>query len=242
MISFVAADPNPADSVSMYVLEDPGLPPGMRVGRSTCMEQTDDFICRAKDKVSATFPMQNMTINFDIIGTSLCQRASLDLSWRPKETDSGQSFRVCVIGRDDSSLCYGKADQSATSRGWFGPRQCVDISVTLPQLSFTLLTAPAATVDMDVHAGQGRFGLQHAFVGCTFEFDVALGDTSLLYVPRIDATGQVPNGSSFAPGPSGCSTTDSAATCHKRFSWLPRRGTEGLELEVSDYMGSRKSD
>jgi hypothetical protein len=39
-VTFVAFDPNPEDRVQLYVMEDPGVPPGMIVGRSICLPRT----------------------------------------------------------------------------------------------------------------------------------------------------------------------------------------------------------
>ena len=36
-VQFVAYDPNPEDRVQLFVMEDPGIPPGMIVGRSVCL-------------------------------------------------------------------------------------------------------------------------------------------------------------------------------------------------------------
>ena len=43
-VTFVAFDPNPEDRVQLFVMEDPGIPPGMIVGRSICVPRTAQLI------------------------------------------------------------------------------------------------------------------------------------------------------------------------------------------------------
>jgi len=95
-VTFVAADPNPEDQVTLFVLEDPGVPPNMVVGRSTCTVHSEaQYICLARDEVTSEYPNQNYTIDYYSAGASPCQRATLKLTWTPADTDVGQSFKVC---------------------------------------------------------------------------------------------------------------------------------------------------
>lgn len=160
-VAFTAVDPNLEDSVSIFVTEDPGVPPGMRVGRSVCQRrsvQLDPPRRSAQGECGAQPAVE-----------SACSKATLNLEWTPTEKDVGTEFRVCVVARDDSGLCAGRQER-ATSRGWYGEEQCMRLVVIQPKFEWGSgfvdeLLAPAPTV-------------LSAYVGCAMSFNVSLVETT----------------------------------------------------------------
>jgi hypothetical protein len=219
---FVAADPNPSDQVSIFVMEDPGLPPNMKVGQSTCIKKKG--LCLAEDRISGRYPDQDLQYNFKQFteeSSSPCSRAQLRLDWDPTDTDVGISFKICVIARDNSPLCFGQGPSDATSRGWFSRKECLQISVFPPKFAFTLSTT-------ELHS----FTPQELYVGCRFVFKVAVKDVTdgTRYGASVVALSELPKGAVMVRG-AVCIDTQKR-DCTYELIWSPKRGTEGTVQEV----------
>jgi hypothetical protein len=221
---FVAVDPNPQDQVSIFVLEDPGLPPNMKVGQSTCIARAG--ICLAEDRITSSYPAQDLRSDFKFTGTDKdaeklapCSRAQVRLNWAPTDLDVGISFKVCLIARDNSPLCFGQGPPEATSRGWFSSRECLQISVFPPKFAFRLSTT-----------NLNSFQPQDVYVGCRFDFEVSVQDITdgTKYGASVHVESGMPTGARLVRDPN-CNK----ATCSSRLIWNPRRGMEGSVYEAS---------
>lgn len=164
-LTIMAKDPNPEDAVRILVLEDPGTPPGMVVGRSTCNPvAADSTTCPAEGCVCAS----NTRLNtFGVPAETSCNNVTMTLTWTPDASAAGQQFLVCFIARDSSTLCEGQGPSKATTRGWYGERQCVRIGVASPQFLWV-----GDWIDDYV------LKPVEVFVGCTFTFAAAVQEVS----------------------------------------------------------------
>ena len=164
-LTIMAKDPNPKDTVTILILEDPGTPPGMVVGRSTCRpvrEATQECtegspcVCSSNERLNE-FTEQDTP----------CNNVTMTLTWTPDASSSGQEFLVCFIARDSSTLCQGKGPEKATLRGWYGEQQCVKIGVAEPRFTWV-----GDWVD--------EYALQpvQVYVGCTLRFTAHVKESS----------------------------------------------------------------
>jgi len=193
-VTFVAFDPNPEDRVSLYVVEDPGIPDGMSVGKVQClpraagMASTDQEI---SELLSTGECLQSCASNeFDESSVARCEckvasrqadnagqfcpadiscsRAQMRLQWQPQVRHAGSEYKVCVAARDDSQLCHG-VSPTATANGWYGERQCMMIKVI--QVNFLWQGAWIENLF-------NRTSVHPVYVGCTLSFDVAVLETT----------------------------------------------------------------
>ena len=209
-VTFTAFDPNPDDRVSLSVLEEPGIPSGMSIGRVVCeardagVPQTEGDI----DSVLAQTPPECLQKcgpgEEDADGSPRCEckqthstsrnpgqfcpadlkcnRAKIRIKWQPTKEDAGRgTFKVCVIARDSSTLCEG-VSPSATSIGWYGEKQCMLIEVI--QVAFRW------------HGAWINDLMQRAtpfpvYVGCTLRYDVLVNETTsgVAYGLRVTRAG-----------------------------------------------------
>jgi len=204
--TFLAQDPNPKDIVSLFVLADPGMPPGMTASQTFCIPRLiklQNEMCMAQD--------HHGEIPIVLNGTdSKCSKAKLVLSWQPMLTHVGQTYQICVQARDDSTACVGKGPppSAATSRGWYGEKQCISVTVTLPDVTWN-------------NVGPNEI---EAYVGCTAWMEVK-ASTRTGYHAVISPDGTPPAGSILeAP-----TLIEDGSRSHatRRFMWMPRRGSEG---------------
>jgi hypothetical protein len=79
-----ASDKNTEDDVSIFVLEDPGLPMGAVVSANAC-EQAPDV---GEDEVASN-----------------CNPVSRTFTWTPHKGQEGRTYKVCFIARDNQSYC-----------------------------------------------------------------------------------------------------------------------------------------
>ena len=215
-------DPNPTDSVEIFILADPGIPNGMSVGLSNCVvrEGAENSMCKADDTIEReTYPDQDWSATFSFDATSRCSRAKRQVSWTPQGDAAGETFKVCAVARDDSSQCFGTASEFATQRGWFGEQQCVIIDV------LRLLVNWGAPGSDFANLGTGDW-VAKAYVGCEFKFHLAVGDaladpndandTPYPLVALLQDTGLE---GAVAPQSANLTTLDA--------TWVPGRGSEG---------------
>lgn len=204
--TFVAQDPNPGDSVRIFIVDDPGMPPGMSAETVKCLPRSGaESMCRAEAVESVN---QSRTIYMlDNEYESACSKAELVLSWEPAPEQAGIEFRVCVVARDSSTLCAGKGPPDATSSGWYGEQHCIDILVVRPDLSWVIDMAPNEI---------------EAFVGCQTRFLAEAVDAGALYPIIIENTAELPEGTTVQP----TANTRQGRT-EVEVLWVPKRGTEG---------------
>lgn len=84
----VADDHNKQDDVSIFVLEDPGLPNGAVVSSNVC---------------PAPIP-QNEGDTIRLVKLP-CNPVTRHFSWTPAKTQEGKTYRVCFIARDNQFFC-----------------------------------------------------------------------------------------------------------------------------------------
>jgi len=212
--SFVAQDPNPEDTVTILLLDDPGLPPQMSAGETLCIpRQGEQDMFAAADQGWKSLPTR-------MVGkSSPCSKAKLQLDWKVPESVAGRTFKVCAVARDDSSSCAGIADpERATSRGWIGEIQCVEFVVSRPTVRFDLKDQPQEI---------------NSYVGCTTQIELIAVDCSQRLQPcvgqyrvKIQATTDLPEGAYLKEAEVGAGRT------RQLFSWIPQRGNEGYEMQV----------
>jgi hypothetical protein len=130
--TFIAQDPNPDDSVRIMILEEPGMPDGMKVSRSSCIPRgQEQKMCGARDAISLSYPNEEWSATQVIGKQSECSRAQITIKWAPPEKAAGTSFKVCLAARDDNRICYGRGPTKATPEGWFGETLCIVFEVGL---------------------------------------------------------------------------------------------------------------
>jgi len=220
--TFVAQDPNPEDSVKIFVVDDPGMPPGMSATPTLCIPRGGaQSMCRAEANYSGELP------RFDIDSEveSACSKAQLTLSWAPTPEQAGNTFRVCVVARDSSPLCAGKGPPDATSSGWYGEQHCLDATVVEPALHWVedMLSPSVFT----------------SWVGCETRLELAARDVSAMYDVLIEPTRDLPSGASLS-----IERHEGGIMTKAIMSWLPARGSEGSTTEVcfSAVDGLRAND
>ena len=210
--TFVAQDPNPGDSVSILLVDDPylgGPPAGLSVGRTVCIPRVVNGSIPGEQVAGMCSPL-----DFSLVG-SACSKAMLTVTWTPGALVAGGTFFACAAARDSSDLCAGVA-AGATSFGWYGETHCIGFSVVSPTIEW------AGTSDVR----SGNLSEQLSFVGCQSRFNVYVvghGTDSIEIFP----VGPLPSGAilvDFQP--------DSGSEAVKQFQWTPRRGTEGANLTV----------
>ena len=166
--TFLAQDPNPTDDIAIFILSDPGIPPGMTVGLSDCVMRTEEnSMCRADDKIDrGSYPNQDWSATFRFDATSRCSRAKRQITWTPGGDVAGQSYKVCAVARDNSNQCEGTVPEFATMRGWFGEQQCILFDVVRLLVEWGGDFANLGTSEWTVKA----------FVGCEFKFFLNVSD------------------------------------------------------------------
>ena len=257
-VTFIAQDPQARDIVEIMVLEDPGVPRGMEVGRSECVLRTGSGVgalpmCAADDRIAvALYPAEPFTAPLESTLSSECSRARRSLTYVPVWDDAGRDFRVCLVAKDNQDVCYG-VSPSATPRGWYGETHCVVFEVVAPELRWLPEAAAAFGGTVEV------------YVGCDNLLNYGAEDTS-----RNVHTGQPTGNYQVAPRPApsaapkdpaaapkspgaACAAADAARgqvevellgrlpedsavvrpdANSRALQWRPERGTEGLTFEV----------
>jgi len=229
-----ANDQNLEDDVTIFVMEDPGLPNGAVVSSNVCPKPAPnlegDLVKRPCNSVSRTF------------------------LWTPAKSQEGKTYRVCFVARDNQNFCQLGGRYSLLVHG---EDLCVQIFVikpaprwkTPPTPQPSLVVVPGhdqkaqliATASTDF-SDQARNGLaRHAHVGCSTTFTVSATDEH--YCVNINVLGEAPlppgadltctsigmQGESMPNTADRC-TTDLTRSCN--FAWTPKRGTEGQTHEV----------
>jgi len=144
-IEFIAQDPQAKDNVNIFVLERTGIIANLEIGRSTCIGRGPDIsapsgpMCRAEDLITPDlYPTEAWKAPLNIQSKSRCSRAKLEVRYTALAEEAGSEYRVCLVARDDSSVCEGIA-AAATSKGWYGETHCVIFDVLRPvSLSLSL--------------------------------------------------------------------------------------------------------
>lgn len=253
-VSFIAFDPNPQDRVSLYVIEDPGVPDGMKVGRVECLprsvgmpeseQQISDLLsegeclqsCANNELDESNVPRCECKVTSaqqanagQFCPTDLsCNRAKMRLQWQPRVEHAGSEFKVCVAARDDSQLCHG-VSPTATANGWYGERQCMMIKVI--QVAF-LWQGPWI---------ENLYNLttpHPVYVGCTLSFDVAVLETTegVSYGLRVD---RAESAQEIAAEKSMVFVDLSMATDSTAVSVTPVLGSEGSTLQMCFKAGDK---
>ena len=110
-VTFRARSPISTRIVTVFILEDPGIPDGATVSDSVCNPPAD--------------------------GNGNCSVASRSISWTPPAgLDFARVYRVCAVPRDNVVLPQCPTDQM-TVWGWYGEEQCVAIRLVPPSLAWT---------------------------------------------------------------------------------------------------------
>eukprot|EP00960_Hanusia_phi_P066491 766408-Hanusia_phi.AAC.3 len=167
---FVAQDPNRQDLVQIFVLDNPGMPPGMTASPTYCIVRSPELhnpMCGATRIGDGLIVLQQNK-------TSRCSKAMLRLSWAPFLEQLNKTFFVCARAKDSSTACANK-NKYATSRGWYGETACVELSVLPPVLKWTgYILALSDLIDV--------------YVGCTVKVTIASSagkPDGPLYVAKI---------------------------------------------------------
>jgi len=94
---------DPDEDVTIFVMEDPGIPNGAVVSDNQCPP-----------------PVNNERVR--------CNPVSRAFSWTPVKAQAGKTFRVCFIARDNKDNCQkgGYYSQATTN-------PCIDLSVVNPE-------------------------------------------------------------------------------------------------------------
>ena len=213
--TFVAQDPNPGDSVSILILDDPGLPPEMRAGETICIRREgahDMFAAADQGWKSLPSKMEGKS--------SACSKAKLQLDWIVPASVAGRTFQVCVVAQDDSGSCAGIAHpERATTRGWFGEVQCVEFVVSKPIVRFDLQIQPQEMI--------------HSYVGCTTQIELFAVDCSQSLQPCVGHYRvQIQNTTDLPEGAYLTQAEVEVGRTRQLFKWIPQRGMEGYEMQV----------
>ncbi|EKX51385.1 hypothetical protein GUITHDRAFT_102655 [Guillardia theta CCMP2712] len=207
---FVAQDPNRQDLVQIFILDDPGMPPGMRASQTYCVirsPETNNPMC------GATRIGEDL-IRLDQNKSSRCSKAMLRLAWSPFREQLNRTFFVCARAQDSSTACVGK-NRDATSRGWYGETACVELAVVPPVLSWQgYMVAQPDQIDV--------------FVGCTVTLSIS-ASAGQHYVADIGFVTKSNIKFSFSR------PVISNAITSRVFVWRPSIGTEGSVHTVSFY-------
>lgn len=87
--TFIAQDPQARDRTTIFVSEEPGIPRGMKVGKTVCMPRTAAHpMCAATNMPGSFYPNVNMQSSLDQGRVSECSRASLTVEWTPSVKDA----------------------------------------------------------------------------------------------------------------------------------------------------------
>jgi hypothetical protein len=214
--TFVAQDPNPKDVVEILIMDDPGMPPGMTASRTICIgRDATKNSGLVKDMWMADDGGWNLPTKMKA-KTSGCSKVKMTVTWIPDVESEGLQYKVCMVAKDSSEACTGIAPQSqATSRGWFGETQCLELNVVRPVISFDLGMQPE---------------LIQSYVGCTTSIKllaIAVGSIMpfQLKIIQLKVAASPEGGSLSEPEMTNRSTT-------RYFRWLPRRGMEGQKYQA----------
>jgi hypothetical protein len=207
--TFIAWDPNPDDSIEIFIVGDPAPPSGLIAGRSTCISQQG--MCGTKD-ISAT-KLDNLGLEKQ--KSSSCSKAKLTVSWTPGPEHQGMTARVCAVARDSSTLCYGKGPKDATSSGWYGEQMCVIFQVDRPHIVWAESSDVLAT----------GTSMQFGYVGCQVNISAVAKDVAEVYDVDVDVAGDLPNGAVVR-------SVKEKGLAKKILTWIPKRGSEGSTVTV----------
>ena len=205
--TFVAQDPNVEDTVQILILDDPGMPAQMRAGITECLPRSG-----AGDMFAAGDTGWSTQIPTKMVGkSSQCSKAKLDLTWTPPEEASGQTFKVCAVAKDFSTACAGIADaERATSRGWLGEVQCMELVVSAPVIVFD-----TELQEID------------SFVGCMTRVKLVAKDMSSgRYDVKILIAEALPAGGHLTKEEVGVGSVT------QYMEWVPQRGMEGQKFRT----------
>ena len=203
-----ARDPNPEDTVSIMVLEDPGLPLGSTLGPNTCVDHGT-----VEDQKA--YPYGGGDVE------STCAEAYREFAWTPKEGEDGATYRVCFVAKDTSGKCAGPYEHvlsdpgpRATTGGYYSRPHCVDIQVHQADTAWLPETIPTV-------AGTNR--VEH--VGCRVEYALAAGGKKYHSLVSVAAETPLPAGMQMV-------TLASGFTHAAVLTWTPTRGMEGSAFSV----------
>jgi len=244
-LKFVAQDPQAKDSVTIMLLEDPGIVNNLKLGRSQCVERRivdgdaseSSPMCRATDIINADlYPNEPWRAPLNTASRSACSRAERTIDYTALAGDAGKQYRVCMVARDDSAVCSGVAP-AASSRGWYGETHCIIFDVLRPVLEWVPET-------LSLFSGEVE-----ALVGCTTSLTVKARDVS---TSTVTGNSTHPTGNYYlelssqesVPLPEGmvlqaqaavgedCRARTGSCDALRHLSWRPSRGTEGRRFRV----------
>ncbi len=209
--TFIAWDPNPEDSIEIFIVGDPPPPSGLVVGRTTCIPQ--EGMCGATDLSGSATQAQNLY--FGNQKASSCSKAKLTVTWTPGPEHQGLNAKVCAVARDSSTLCNGKGPKDATSSGWYGEQMCMIFQVGKPTIEWS------RNSDVLPTGTSSQFG----YVGCQVKITAAAEDQAKVYDVDVDVAGGLPNGAVVT-------TAKQTGQAQKIVTWIPKRGTEGSTVTI----------
>ena len=202
-ITFRAKDPNWDGRVTIFIMEDPGVPNGAVIGPSVCEPQL-------------------LITTWNATGIwSPCAVASRTIKWIPPPTIQYQRKpRICAIPRDSEPIpeC---PNPKMTDAGWYGELHCTEIQVIAPQLRWTnnsdLGLTPKASRNVFVPCAT-NFVLEAEEVGSGFNNTGVRVLTP--YEPVIIFVGDVPERAALT-------VVTQGRTSRSIFSYTAARGDEG---------------
>jgi len=190
------------EDVTIFVLEDPGIPNGAIVEKNVCPAPIVD---------------EGITINVR------CNPVSRQFKWTPAKGQEGKTYKVCFIARDNKDNCQkgGYYSQKADN-------PCIDISVHSPMPMWDDST-PADDKNFNVFVGcthEHTIGCQdqntaisgYAVTAYVSE-DSELPSGAVLAPCRIAALNDD-------------AEVNPARRCSRDFSWKPVRGQEGYVYDI----------
>jgi len=249
-LRFVAQDPQAKDSVTIMLLEDPGIVNNLKLGRSQCVERqvvegdpsVSSPMCRARDMINLDlYPNEPWMAPLNTQSRSSCSRAERTIEYTALASEAGKQYRVCMVARDDSGVCSGVAPQ-ASKRGWYGETHCIIFDVLRPVLEWVPET-------LSLFSGEVE-----ALVGCTTSLTVMARDmsTSAVTSNTTHPTGNyhvlislqpsvaLPEGMVLeeqAAVGDGCRARTGSCSAQRQLTWRPSRGTEGRRYRVCMAVG-----
>uniref|UniRef100_A0A7S0WBU6 LysM domain-containing protein n=1 Tax=Hemiselmis tepida TaxID=464990 RepID=A0A7S0WBU6_9CRYP len=242
-----ARDPNTEDAVSIFFLQDPGVPLDGKVTEQVCVDHGTESNIQPngvyRTYTNCTDGTPQGGARYCPTVRSPCSEAYRQVIWTPQPGSEGNTFRVCAIARDDKGYCAASfyrrnpscppslaendvctldpvvgASRSATPQGFYGDPLCVNLRVIPPMPYWNNYTVATDNAT----AGPAE-KLGH--VGCDIRYAIAATDPRYDMAIELDPSTPLPPGASLIPRRSG-------GTAEVEFRWTPQRGTEGSRRTV----------
>jgi len=190
------------EDVTIFVLEDPGIPNGAVVEPNVC-------------------PVPQMDPGTGQLIQGRCNPVSRQFKWSPAKGTEGKTYMVCFIARDNKDNCQ--------VGGYFSQAKdnpCVDISVIEPQPTFSSST-PADASQFSAYVGCEHTHTAQCYDASTdsgkqvapeFGYDVAVTSNTLPFGAILSNCKDVGD--------------EKQPICSRTFNWKPSRGQEGKSYDI----------